>query len=78
MKRACAAEVRPARQSLSARYAGQTVIAIGAHPDDLEIGLGGTLAKLKRDGARVIMVVASVRIGLTGAPSTTTKARGGV
>lgn len=60
MKRAVAAEVRPARQSLSARYAGQTVIAIGAHPDDLEIGLGGTLAKLRRDGARVIMVVASI------------------
>ena len=60
MKRACETEVRPARQSLASRYAGKTVVAIGAHPDDLEIGLGGTLAKLKRDGAHVIMAVVSV------------------
>ena len=60
MKRACDVEVRPARQSMSSRYAGQTVVAIGAHPDDLEIGLGGTLAKLKKDGARVVMCVASI------------------
>ena len=26
---------------LASRYAGRTVIGIGAHPDDLEIGLGG-------------------------------------
>ena len=26
----------------------QSVIAFGAHPDDLEIGMGGTLAKLAR------------------------------
>lgn len=60
MKRACDVEVRPARQSIASRYAGQTVLAIGAHPDDLEIGMGGTLAKLRRDGARVVMVVASI------------------
>jgi LmbE family N-acetylglucosaminyl deacetylase len=24
------------------------VVAIGAHPDDLEIGIGGTLAKMQR------------------------------
>lgn len=60
MKRACDTEVRPARQSIVSRYAGQTVLAIGAHPDDLEIGLGGTLAKLQRDGADVVMVVASI------------------
>ncbi len=29
------------------------VIAVGAHPDDVEIGCGGTLAKLVRDGLRV-------------------------
>ena len=45
---------------LSARYAGRAVIGIGAHPDDLEIGLGGTLAKLARQGARVVMAVVSV------------------
>ena len=60
MKRATDTEVRPLGRSLASRYAGQTVVAIGAHPDDLEIGIGGTLAKLKRVGARVIMVVASI------------------
>lgn len=60
MKRASDTEVRPATQSLASRYAGKTVLAIGAHPDDLEIGLGGTLAKLKRDGAHVVMAVASI------------------
>jgi LmbE family N-acetylglucosaminyl deacetylase len=60
MKRACETEVRPSRQSLASRYAGQTVVAIGAHPDDLEIGIGGTLAKMQRSGAHVVMCVASI------------------
>jgi LmbE family N-acetylglucosaminyl deacetylase len=60
MKRDCEVAVRPARESLASRYAGRTVVAIGAHPDDLEIGIGGTLAKLQRAGARVVMVVASI------------------
>lgn len=45
---------------LASRHAGRTVLAIGAHPDDLEIGLGGTLAKLAGLGAHVIMTVVSV------------------
>jgi LmbE family N-acetylglucosaminyl deacetylase len=60
MKRACEVEVRPQPKSIAARYAGQVVLAIGAHPDDLEIGVGGTLAKMKREGAHVVMCVASI------------------
>lgn len=60
MKRACHVEVSPARQSIASRYAGRTVVAIGAHPDDLEIGIGGTLASMQRAGARVVMCVASI------------------
>lgn len=36
------------------------VLAFGAHPDDLEIGMGGTLAKHAGAGHRVVMVVATV------------------
>ena len=42
------------------RYAGKTVLAIGAHPDDLELAVGGTLARLKQGGARVVMAVVSI------------------
>ena len=48
------------RDGLASRYTNKTVVAIGAHPDDLEIGIGGTLARLRRTGSRVIMVVASI------------------
>lgn len=41
------------------------VIAFGAHPDDLEVGAGGLLARLANEGAEVTMCVISVpnRIG---------------
>jgi LmbE family N-acetylglucosaminyl deacetylase len=38
---------------------GLSVLAIGAHPDDIELGCGGTLSKLVGAGARVRAVVFS-------------------
>ena len=32
------------------------VVAVGAHPDDVEIGCGGTIAKMVRDGYRVAII----------------------
>jgi bacillithiol biosynthesis deacetylase BshB1 len=37
----------------TAEYSQLDVIAVGAHPDDVEISCGGTLAKLVRQGYRV-------------------------
>ena len=45
---------------LAERYAGKTVLAVGAHGDDVELAVGGTMAKLRRAGARVVMVVVSL------------------
>src|SRR6266446_2206083 len=49
-----------AARSLLSRYTSCTVLAIGAHPDDLELGVGGTLARLAHAGARVVMAIVSV------------------
>jgi LmbE family N-acetylglucosaminyl deacetylase len=51
---------RKAACTFAARYAGRTVLAIGAHPDDIELGIGATVALLARAGARVVMAVCSV------------------
>ena len=47
-------------KTLAERYAGKTVLAIGAHADDVELAVGGTIARLRRAGARVAMVVVSL------------------
>lgn len=38
---------------------GLSILAIGAHPDDIELGCGGSLAKLTQAGARVHAVIFS-------------------
>lgn len=47
-------------RGFAARYVGDTVIALGAHPDDIELGIGGTLALLTGAGVRVVMAIVSV------------------
>jgi LmbE family N-acetylglucosaminyl deacetylase len=48
-----------AGRSFAARYLGHTVLAIGAHPDDIELGIGGTLALLTGAGVKVVMGIVS-------------------
>jgi LmbE family N-acetylglucosaminyl deacetylase len=38
----------------------KTIVAFGAHPDDLEIGMGGTIAKLSAMGYNVQPVIATL------------------
>jgi LmbE family N-acetylglucosaminyl deacetylase len=55
-----AARPAPAQQPVVSRYKDRTVLAIGAHPDDIELAIGGTLAKLQKSGSRVVMAVVSI------------------
>lgn len=40
--------------------AGSKVVAFGAHPDDLEVGAGGLLARLAQQGVEVTMAVVAL------------------
>jgi len=42
-----------------ARHSEISVLAVGAHPDDIELGCGGTLAKLLKRGAHISAIVLS-------------------
>lgn len=44
-------------QGMMAKYQGKKILVVGAHPDDIELGAGGTVARLSADGADVRMVV---------------------
>jgi LmbE family N-acetylglucosaminyl deacetylase/tetratricopeptide (TPR) repeat protein len=41
------------REQKAPEFVGQSVLVIGAHPDDIELGTAGFLMKLKDSGARV-------------------------
>lgn len=49
------------------KHSELSVLAIGAHPDDIELGCGGSLAKLKKRGAHISAIVLSN--GACGAPT---------
>jgi LmbE family N-acetylglucosaminyl deacetylase len=46
-----------ASTGLLAKYRGKKALVIGAHPDDIELGAGGTVARLAADGASPSMIV---------------------
>src|SRR5690242_1063767 len=39
---------------------GGRVVAFGAHPDDLEVGAGGLLARLAKEGADITLATVSI------------------
>ena len=48
-----------AEQIIAPSGPGHSVLAIGAHPDDIELGCGASLAKLARAGSHIRVIVFS-------------------
>lgn len=42
---------------LLGKYRGRQALVIGAHPDDIELGAGGTVARMAAEGVQVTMIV---------------------
>lgn len=38
-------------------YKGKTILAVGAHPDDIDFAAGGTIAKMIKDGAEAYLLI---------------------
>jgi len=53
-------EIDMSEPSASARNNGKTVIVFGAHPDDIEIGMAGTICRLAACGNHVYSCIATV------------------
>ncbi|MBF0466356.1 MAG: PIG-L family deacetylase [Nitrospirae bacterium] len=54
----CAARLNSVKHELSTRGAKKlNIMFIGAHPDDIELGCGGTIKKLKTCGHKVISLI---------------------
>ena len=66
-----AKRIRPAETALAGSPgAGVDFMAIGAHPDDIELGCGGTLAKLISLGRRGLIVdMTDASMGTRGTPA---------
>jgi LmbE family N-acetylglucosaminyl deacetylase len=53
------ANVAAVADAARSTFAGQTVLAVFAHPDDESLACGGTLARLVDQGAQVVLLCAS-------------------
>ena len=53
-------DCRDAVISNPGRHRSNTVLVFGAHPDDIEIGMGGTICRLAANGNEVISCIASI------------------
>jgi len=55
------------RSATAAERSGEVILAVGAHPDDVELGVGGILASHRANGDRVVILTLA-RGGQPGSP----------